>query len=327
MRHKFPRGWTLLSLFTLLIVSLVLGIFFGAFSIPSYNSWQNLTDEKWKILLNLRIPRVFCCALVGALLACCGIIAQTLLRNPLACPYTLGISQLISLVLFSFLFLSFSSAAAIVVLMLCFFSLLIKKLGALSTFNNNIPLTLILLGLALGTFCSSIILALQFVLDGISLMQMTRWLMGSLSVVGIQPLLALSFVFLLLFLCAYKKSEDLDWLCFGDEFALSRGVAVRKLTFIFTALLCLSVAVVVWTVGPIGFIGLIIPHIARMLGFVKHKELIVVSSLLGASFLCLSDVLSRTLFAPIESPVGVVTGIIGTPAFVWLLISSVSRQH
>jgi iron complex transport system permease protein len=313
-------------LVVLTVLSLLLGLLFGAFPILFDFNSHGMSSEKWSIIWNLRAPRVLCCALIGALLACCGVISQTILRNPLACPYTLGISQLVSLIIFSILYLNTSAAVFLVGLIFVAVMILYRSISVISSLNSSLPQTLILLGLAIGTFCSSIILALQFALDGISLMQMTRWLMGSLSVVGYLPLIPLAVVLIILYCFAYRSASALDWFNLGDEIAMSRGVAVRTLTLTFCFLLFICVSLVVWSVGPIGFVGLIIPHTARLLGFVRHKSLLLISSLLGASFLCLSDVLARTIISPVEIPIGVVTGIIGTPVFVYLLVSGLRQK-
>lgn len=325
MFHRVPWIRVFVGLCFLLLIALSVGASFGVFPIWSSLRSGSLSDQELRILFDLRIPRVICCAFIGALLGCCGVISQSLMRNPLACPYTLGMSQLISLVIFSFIYLSWHSATAISGFIILLGILLFHKLNSVSIYNADFSRILILLGLAVGSFCSSVILALQFSLDGISLMQMTRWLMGSLGVVGFKPIWLLVIVFTILFIIALKKSQQLDWFIFGDEFALSRGVAVRRLTALFTMLLFLCIATVVWTVGPIGFVGLIIPHITRLLGFIRHRELLPASACLGAIYLIACDLLSRTLFSPIEIPIGVVTGIVGVPVFVYLLVSNEVR--
>lgn len=322
MRDKSKIFYLTAALVLCTVLSMSLGLILGAFTLVFNQDILGMTAEKWRIIWELRAPRVLCCAIVGALLACCGVISQTILKNSLACPYTLGISQLASLIIFSFLYLKFSAALSIVLFIFLLLFLLYRGVASIKSQSIGLSQTLILLGLAVGTFCSSIILAFQFALDGISLMQMTRWLMGSLSVVGYSAVLPLFLVLSVLFALSFYRAEDFDWLCLGDEIALSRGVAVKKITLTFAALIFISVAAVVYAVGPIGFVGLIIPHAVRLLGIVKHRPLLLLSALLGSSFLCLSDVISRTVLSPVEIPIGVVTGILGTPVFVFLLIRS-----
>ncbi|OHB56843.1 MAG: iron ABC transporter [Planctomycetes bacterium GWF2_42_9] len=282
-----------------------------------------------QVFYSLRLPRVLTAFLAGAALACCGVALQAMFRNPLATPFTLGISS--GAAFGAAIFVLFASA-----LKIPYGVILFSFLGSLSAvflvygftkvrkgFSAG---TMLLAGVAVNFFFSSLILFLQYMSDFTQSFRVVRWLMGSIDVSGFQtPLIFAIFTFAGIVLIA-GQNLNLNLMSISDEIAIARGVNVqksRKLIFFATSIM---VAVVVAYCGPIGFVGLMAPHICRLLIGYDHKYLIASSVIFGGAFLTLCDTFARTLIIPAEIPVGVLTSLLGGPFFVWLLLkSSASR--
>lgn len=283
---------------------------------------SGLTKIQDAIVWELRLPRVILATLVGAGLSVCGAVLQSMLRNPLADPFMLGIS-------------SGAGLGAVMVLILGIGAGSIGLaggafVGALATFGLVMMVSrlagrsiavLILTGVAIAQLCSAIT---SFVLYVFATAHETRgvlfWLMGSLSSshwgdIGISA----AIVTVGLIVCIGAASQ-LDAFTFGEDSAASLGVNVARTRGILLAVTALITAVLVSSSGSIGFVGLTLPHAARALVGVKHRVLIPTSALLGAIFLLWVDTLARTMIAPQELPVGVMTAIIGVPAFVAILV-------
>ena len=272
------------------------------------------------IVTELRLPRVLLAVIVGAGLSVAGLVFQALLRNPLAEPYILGISSggtvgaliAISLTAGAGLFVtplaSFAGSASV---MLLVYSLAHRR-GRLD------PFTLLLSGVMIGAFFNAAVLLIVAVIN-----QETRsaflWLMGNLSsaspstvaIVG-PPVVCASGVFLWL-------AKGFNLIATGEESAMQLGVNVPTLKKASYLLASFITGLVVSVSGVVGFVGLIIPHICRMLFGPDHRILLPASFLLGAIFLVGADLLARTVIAPTEVPVGAVTAAIGAPVFVYLL--------
>jgi iron complex transport system permease protein len=281
-----------------------------------------------QILFVARLPRTVAGMLVGASLATAGVIFQGLLRNPLATPFTLGISSGAALgamlaITFQWSFSALmlpavpvaSLAGAIAAVIVVYALATVRRKRALSTG------VLLLAGVTLNAFFSALILFVQYFADFAEAFRAIRWLMGDLdvsgyqSIVGALPLLAVAGV-------AFAwLPRALNVLALGPEAAAARGIDVvraQRVAF-FSASLATGAAVSVG--GPIGFIGIVVPHLVRLLVGSDHRVVIVASALFGAAFLVACDTIARTVLAPIELPVGVVTALIGGPFFLWLLIS------
>ena len=277
------------------------------------------------IFFRIRIPRIFLAAITGASLALAGVIFQALLRNPLATPYTLGVSSggALGAVLMiklggSFSWWGFSTiqlaafAGSLATIGLVYY--LARRQKRISVY------VMILAGVTASYFFGAMILLLHFVADFTETRQMIRWMMGGLDVVQPEllwrslPLLVISYLVL------FSQSRMLNILSTSEEMALSKGVAVervQKIAFLFASLLT---GLVVAISGPIGFVGLIIPHVLRAINGYDHRYLIPASLLLGGTFLVVCDTIARTMLAPVDIPVGVITAVIGGPFFLWVLI-------
>ncbi|HEX9944724.1 MAG TPA: iron ABC transporter permease [Thermoanaerobaculia bacterium] len=276
------------------------------------------------IFWQIRLPRVLLALLGGAALAASGLGFQTLFRNALAEPYTLGIS---------------SGAALGAVLALRFEGgqLLGFSLVALASFAGALGATALIVGLALrrqgietptlllagvavSLSCSAVILFLQYLADSTQTFRMVRWMMGGLSVVGYAEVLWLLPWVLGGSALLFALRWELNLLLTGEELAASRGVDLARLRLQVLLAATLMIGSLVAVAGPIGFVGLIVPHMLRR--FVGHDHLLLVPACVlgGGAFLTLCDAAARTLMAPAELPVGILTALLGGPFFLWLLV-------
>lgn len=281
------------------------------------------------ILFLARIPRILLGAVTGAALSVAGAVFQALLRNDLAAPFTLGVSSgasfgaviAISLNLnFTILGISTLSIAAFIGALGTMFLVF----GLVKTRHGDFPTSVLLLaGVTANFFFASMVMFIHYMSDFTQSFQIVRWLMGGLDITDYQTVWSICpFVILgiggLIFV-----SRDLNLISAGAQSAMSRGVDVTRTQKVGFILASLITGTVVAISGPIGFVGLIVPHIVRLLIGPDLRLLIPGSMFFGASFLVLCDTVGRTLIAPAEIPVGVITAMLGGPFFVWLL----KRQH
>ena len=279
-----------------------------------------------QIFFVARLPRVLAGAVVGAALASAGVVLQALLRNPLATPFTLGVSA--GSALGAILAITFGAAvtlgplspvplaslggafmaAAIV------YGLATRPGRAISTS------VLLLAGVTLNSFFSALILFVQYMADFTQTYQTVRWLMGDLDVGGFGPILGALPLIVVAFLIFALLPSSLNLLSVGADTAASRGVDVartQRLAFLSAAL---ATSAAVSLAGPIGFVGIVVPHLVRLMTGVDHRIVLPAAALFGAAFLVACDLVARTALAPVEVPVGVVTAMLGGPFFLWLLI-------
>ena len=313
----------LIGLVVLTIVTFLIAPLIGSgFSNPGQ---FYLSDTGRQILLELRLPRVFFAFLVGFSLAMIGVVFQALLQNELATPYTLGVSSggALGAVIaiksgLAFTFFGFTTTAIFSIfgsLLTIYIIYIIARSGA-----GLSPLILILTGVTVSLLFSSLILFVHYLADFTETYRMIRWLMGGLQIVGwYYSLVLLPFV-VLASIYFYRQAPALNILSSGDVLALSKGVDVLHLQrWIFFVGSTLTGMVVAFA-GPIGFIGLIIPHLLRMVIGADHRKLLIAAPFIGGIFLIWCDSLARTIIAPAELPVGIITAMLGGPFFIWLLI-------
>ena len=276
-----------------------------------------------QIFFIARLPRARAAALVGGTLAAAGVIFQGLLRNPLAAPYTLGVST--GSALGAMLAITFgaslpfvgitsaSLAGSLIAVLIVYFLARARHAGLSTT-------VLLLAGVTLNAFFSALILFVEYLSDFAQTFRAIRWLMGNLDVVGYAPLLgALPFIALSVIVFA-RLARPLNLLSLGADAAGTRGVNVRSVHrwAFFSASIATGAAVAVG--GPIGFVGIIVPHLVRLMIGSDHRLVLPASTFLGAGFLVACDTLARIVLAPLELPVGVITAMIGGPFFLWMLI-------
>jgi iron complex transport system permease protein len=282
------------------------------------------------ILMQIRIPRVLLAFIVGAGLALCGLVFQSMFHNPLATPFTLGVASGASLgaALAVFFGLSFTFLGLDSTSLLAFIGALatISFVYGISRFGSGFsPEILLLTGVAVSFFFSSLILLTQYLSDMTDSFQILRWLMGNLSIVGYHEIWRLLPIISLVIGLVFFFRRDLNLLTAGDEIALSRGVSVRRLRYVLFFSTSICIGAIVALCGPIGFVGMMVPHICRLLIGQDHRWLIPASCVFGGGFLIVCDSVARLALAPAEIPVGVITTLLGGPFFLWLLIRS--RTH
>lgn len=279
-----------------------------------------------QIFFVARMPRVLTGAVAGAALAAAGVVMQALLRNPLATPFTLGVSA--GAALGAILVITFGSVVAVGAISPVPLASLIGALAASAIVytlatrpGRTISTTVLLLaGVTLNAFFSAVILFVQYLADFTQTYRTVRWLMGDLDVGSFGPILASLVLLIPAFAVFAVLPRSLNLLSVGTDIAATRGVDVgrtQRLAFLSASL---ATAAAVSLAGPIGFVGIIVPHLVRLMVGVDHRLVLPASALFGVAFLVGCDVVSRTIMAPVEVPVGVVTAMIGGPFFLWLLV-------
>ena len=277
------------------------------------------------ILFLARIPRIILAALTGAALSVAGAILQSLLRNDLAAPFTLGVSSGAALgaVIAISLGLPYSIAGIPTVPIAAF----LGSLGAISlvfslarTRTGDFPTPILLLaGVTANFFFASLVMLIHYLSDFTQSFRIVRWLMGGLDITSYKTLISISPMIFFGFGVLMLYGRDFNVISTGIQSAMSRGVEVIKVQKIGFIMASLLTGAVVSLSGPIGFVGLIVPHIVRLIVGPDLRILLPASIFFGASFLIICDTLARTLIAPTEIPVGIITAMLGGPFFVWLL--------
>jgi iron complex transport system permease protein len=278
------------------------------------------------ILLNLRIPRVLTAYLAGAALAISGMAFQSIFRNPLATPFTLGVSSgaalgaalairfglMVSLPLISGIGLAAFGGAMLSILLV--YGLTQIK-GGFST------ATLLLAGVAINFFFSSLILFINFISNFSQSHKIIHWMMGGLTNSGYTQAGQLALFTGLGAAALWVLTHELNLLMTGDDIAITRGVNVPVIKRLLFVAVSLMVGAVVAFCGPIGFVGMMAPHICRLMIGSNHRNLLPVSFLFGGIFLALCDTFARSVIPPAEIPVGVITALLGGPFFIVLLMN------
>lgn len=309
------------------LIALVLLVFLpfcGYVDIPFSGIFEE--SQLSGIFWNIRVPRTLAAFLCGAVLALCGMVFQSMFRNDLATPYTLGVSS--GAALGAVCAIKFFAGAALVLPLTQIFSFT----GALATVAFIWFLTgikkrsdtafLLLSGVAVSFICSGLILFIQYIASGSESSMMVHWMMGSLDISGMQALVPLLSALVLMTAVSLFFHRELDLMRIDSDIASTRGVNMKFVCSTLFLVVSVSVALVVSAAGPIGFIGMMAPHIAgRFIGR-RHRELAFVSLLAGGILLMAADAVSRTVAAPSEIPVGVVTSLIGGPFFLAVLAKS-----
>jgi len=277
----------------------------------------------WAIIWHLRLPRALMGLAAGAVLAMAGVALQGSLRNPLVSPFTLGVSSGASFGAALAIVLGiglFGTGACLIVANAFVFALLatFMTLG-IARIRGMTAESVILAGIAVMYMFSAGVTLLQYVARQWELAELVYWLMGDLSRAEWRRLDVVSLA-VLVCIPLFKFAWDLNALMMGDDVARSLGTNPTTTRVACASLSALAVAVVVCMTGPIGFVGLMAPHLARLLVGADHRFLMPTSALLGALLLSTADLLARTVMMPLEIPVGVVTSFLGVPLFVHLLI-------
>ncbi len=278
------------------------------------------------IIWNIRFPRVLLAMFVGASLALAGAAFQGLLRNPLADPYTIGVSSgaalgAVVVLFFNITIIGLGSFTLPVVAIISGLLSLLLVFGLVRLSNRGLAIeTIILAGIIISAFIGSIISLIIALGDKESMTQIIYWLYGSVGMRGWSHV-QLIFPFMIAgSLLLFMHFRELNAMALGEEAADHIGVNVKrgKILILFGASLLTGSAVAVS--GSIGFVGLVIPHLVRLLTGPNHRHVLPLSMLIGGGFLVLADLMARTIIAPKELPIGVITALIGAPVFAVLLV-------
>ena len=317
----------------ILCISLVIALQFGAkfisldqiisalMSMIDANTTASVTNT---IITDIRLPRLIYSVLTGIGLSLVGLLMQTVTRNALADPYVLGVSSgastgaVFAIIMGGLPFLgqyntpifaALGAALSIILVLLC--------VG-----KSNSPVKLILIGMGMtGVFSALTMMIIYGAKHEAQVRSAMFWLLGSFA--GIQwsdlPLTAIIVILFMLYI--YMFNQDLDVLLLGNHEAAQMGLSVKQLQLSIVIISSVVIATLVSKVGVVGFIGLIIPHLARIIGGPKHKHTLLFSALIGSIVMIWSDVLSRALYSPEEIPIGVLTSLLGAPLFIWIIMN------
>ena len=317
----------------ILCISLVTALQFGAkfisldqiisalMSMIDVNATASMTNT---IITDIRLPRLIYSVLTGIGLSLVGLLMQTVTRNALADPYVLGVSSgastgaVFAIIMGGLPFLgqyntpifaALGAALSIILVLLC--------VG-----KSNSPVKLILIGMGMtGVFSALTMMIIYGAKHEAQVRSAMFWLLGSFA--GIQwsdlPLTAIIITLFMLYI--YTFNQDLDVLLLGNHEAAQMGLSVKQLQLSIVIISSVVIATLVSKVGVVGFIGLIIPHLARIIGGPKHKHTLLFSALIGSIVMIWSDVLSRALYSPEEIPIGVLTSLLGAPLFIWIIMN------
>jgi len=325
VRSARSRSW--LAALTLLL--LVLGVSaanIGAMHLSLPMLWDAGTDSRlWQIWFTIRLPRVLLAVMVGGALALSGCVMQGLFRNPLADPGLLGISCGAALAVAISIVLSFSLPGVLKLyqpLLAAFIgSLAVTLVIFLLSRQGQTGLSrLLLVGIAINALCSAAIGVLSWISNDQQLRQLSLWAMGSLGQAQWPVVLVCASVVLPCMVLVQRLATRLNLLQLGEEEAHYLGVDVPRTQRYLLVLSAFLVASAVAVSGVIGFIGLVVPHLMRFCLGGDHRWLLPSSLLSGAILLLLADTLARTVVAPAEMPVGLLTSLIGGPWFLWLIL-------
>ncbi len=331
-QSKIALGY-ILSI-VLLIVAFTLAITVGSVQVPFNEMFRifagagdrgSLDPMFSSIVLDIRFPRVVLAGLVGASLAIAGASFQGLLKNPLADPYTLGVSSGASVGAVAVIFLGItipglggftlpvvSVAAALLTL--------IAVLGFARFVEKSMKMeTIILTGIIFSSFLGSI-LSLMIALTGDELRQIITWLLGSVSMRGWDYIQLIAPFFIIGSLLLMWNARELNAMAFGEDRAHHLGVNVQVRKYVVLASGSILTGAAVAVSGTIGFVGLVVPHMVRMAAGSDHRHVLPLSILNGASLLILCDLIARTVVAPTELPIGVITALLGAPVFGLILL-------
>jgi len=316
-------------------VIFVSSIFIGTETLDLRQAWRELVNgtplneaPTLSVLLRHRLPRTLAAFIAGAGLAIAGCAFQALLRNPLATPYTLGVASAGALGAWvSFLIadmtahnplLAFLTGKQVLAFAFAGIDVYIVYLLAARRIRTS-PAVLLLAGVTLGMLANAGIMFSRYLTRPDRLVNMDRWLMGGVDVLGYRPVLFLAAGVIPCAIVLLMQAARYDQFAFGTTMAAGRGVNIGRLQITTFLVGSLITAVIVSEVGPIGFVGLIIPHAVRLITGPSHRLVMPLSIVAGGAFLCACDIVARRIL-PGETPIGIITTMIGGPVFLYILV-------
>jgi iron complex transport system permease protein len=273
----------------------------------------------YQVMVMLRVPRVLLAMIAGGALALTGTVFQSLLRDALADPYTLGVSSGASLGAVTAICFGWQQLTVWTSAVCGAGVVMVLVLGIAGIGQRTSSLTLLLAGIAINSICSALILFVHSIAGFSQSFSIVRWLMGGISPPEYSTLGWLLLVIAPAVAVVIWRGAAWNLMTVGEEWAAARGVSVKLM--LLTGYIAASVltASVTALTGPIGFVGLIVPHALRMRVGADHRLLLPCSFLLGAAFLALCDALARVVLPPVDIPVSIITSLLGGPFFIWLL--------
>lgn len=316
----------LVAMLALMVAMMLFAASVGAMRLSLPMVWQAEHDSLiWQIWWNIRLPRVLLAVLVGAALALSGAVMQGLFRNPLADPGLLGISSGAALMVAVSIVVPLTLPVALALwwpMLAAFVGSLAVTLVifTLSRYRSSSLSRLLLVGIAINAVCGAAVGVLSWISNDQQLRQLSLWGMGSLGQAQWSTVLVSAAVILPAMIATQWQARRLNLLQLGDEEAHYLGVEVKKTQRILLVLSALMVAAAVAVSGVIGFVGLVVPHVMRMCIGSDHRWLLPGATLAGAILMLLADTLARTVVAPAEMPVGLLTSLLGAPWFLWLIL-------
>jgi len=325
MANSRRRFWiAVLSSAAVALVVLCLAPLIGSTSINYSRALAGLSPDS-EILFYTRLPRVLLALLAGGALAVAGVLFQAMLRDALATPYTLGVSSGASLGAVAAICLGWREVGHLPAIWLASFAgaavVLFLVMGVATEGRRMSSFTLLLAGVSINTICLAAILFLQYIATFGQTFAIVRWLMGGIDAVDYSTLAWFAAAVLPAVGLIFLRARDWNLMAVGEDWAAARGVSVSRLMLSGYVLGSFLAGSVTALAGPIGFVGLIVPHALRLKLGADHRLLLPCSFFTGAAFLAVCDTLARTVLAPTEIPVGVVTALLGGPFFIWLLRS------
>ncbi len=336
MNKRSRKILFILLLALALVVTAVISIAIGASSVNLKTVIQvfgdvfvhneSITDMQRDIVFSIRVPRIITAILVGMALSNAGLLMQGIFQNPLVSPYTLGVSNGASFgaslaIIFgsSFAFLNFGEFL-LPVFAFAFSVLTMMMVYGVAKMSNNTSSTLILAGVAIGYLFSALVSLIKYVSDVKDLPELVFWTMGSLSGVPWEGIAIIAVALAGSIILMMGFAWDLNIMSAGEETAISIGVNYKRIKMLSFGISTLLTAVAVSFTGVIGFIGLVSPHITKMLIGNDYRYSVPASSLIGALLLLIADTIGRNIIAPTQLPVGIVTSMIGVPFFLYLIV-------
>jgi len=320
----------ILSISFFLSILLVIAIFLGI-SIGSTGSgideifravFSNIDADPLlsAIIWKLRFPRVLLAALVGAALSLGGLVFQALLRNPLAEPYILGVSGGSAIGAIAGILIGFSQYPGVTITAFAGSSLVLVAVLAISSGHAILKQdTLLLAGVMVNSFCSAVIMFLISMTQDARLHSIMFWLMGDFTMTNFTQVSILTAILIPCFILIFLLSNSMNLLLLGKEMAVTMGVNIKLVTLILLITTSFMVSATVSHCGLVGFVGLVIPHLLRLIIGPDHRVLVPASVLGGGAYMVFCDLLARALPIQGEMPVGVITAMIGAPLFIILL--------
>jgi len=339
MNQTKPNKIKLLVLLLILSATLFFGLdlFLGSVDIPLKNilsilSGSSVGKESWRIIvLDARLPKAIAAILCGGALSVCGLQMQTLFRNPLAGPYILGISSgaglgvAIFIMGLSFLGISnigFSANSGIII------SSILGSFGVLAILLSIINrlkdiMTVLILGIMIGSVITAIIGIIQYFSQDAQLKSFIMWTMGDLSSITNSELTLLTPIVIIGLAFSFIASKNLNAYLLGESYAKSLGVNIKRSRIIIILITSVLTGSITAYCGPIGFVGIVIPHLARMISNSSdHRILIPLSILLGINVLLISDIISQLPGLEQNLPINSITSLIGIPFIIWIILKN-----